>query len=365
MTPQSSQAPLRVLHLISKMSTGGAESLVVQMCRKSEGPGWVCAVASAGGANADVLREAQLAELFTVPQAQRSATGVASPVAATRNAIVAFRPEVILAHNVGVSLIGGIARRSVRRRIPMVSIFHGVAADDYRNSARILSTVPDHVVAVGAVIATRLQDAGLRRRPLTVVPNAVAPPVLMPKDQARSQLGIPPGVPVALCAARIVPQKRHDVLVDAWAEVPQGLLLIAGSGEDQSAIEQRVARLGLGPDRVRFLGTRYDMPRLLSACDLTVLASDWEGLPMATLESLAADRPVVATDVDGLAESVSFGARLVPRRDPSALAGALRELLEDDETRIALGRAGGEEIRRRHDPESMMNTYDRILRAQL
>ena len=121
----------------------------------------------------------------------------------------------------------------------------------------------------------------------------------------------------------MVPQKRHDVLLDAWAQLTGGeLLLLAGDGPERHDLEERARPLG---DRVRFLGNRSDVSMLLAAADVTVLTSDWEGLPISILESLAAGRPVVATDVDGVREILGpGGGRLVPRGDCRRCRGESR-----------------------------------------
>ena len=173
-------------------------------------------------------------------------------------------------------------------------------------------------------------------------------------------------VPVALCAARLVDQKRQDLLLEAWRLVPEpAVLLLAGDGPNRARLEAQIAATGL-TGRVRMLGTRSDVPRLLAAADLTTLSSDWEGLPVAVLESMAAGRPVVSTDVDGVAEVLSHGGGLmVPRRDPAALAKALTELLGDPSRARKLGDEARQVITERHDPRQMMRSYDQLLRELL
>jgi glycosyltransferase involved in cell wall biosynthesis len=161
-----------------------------------------------------------------------------------------------------------------------------------------------------------------------------------------------------------VDQKRHDVLLRAWADLPpQCVLLVAGDGPNRQALAALHGTLGLR-DRVRLLGNRSDVPLLLAAADVCTLASDWEGLPIFVLEALAAGRPVVATDVDGLREVLrDGGGALVPPRDPGALAQALRRLLTDDAARVAAGAAALETVRRRYDPDRMVRAYDALLRT--
>lgn len=355
---------MRVLHLIAEMKTGGAESLVVEMVERGINHGWVTGVASAGGTNADRVRDAGHATVYTVPLTRRQPLGVMKAVRSTAASIDDFDPDAIISHNVGVTLVAGMStRRPGRKRPPIVTVFHGVAEPDYRHSARILSMFSDHVVTVSQSIARRLSQSGLRNTDMTVIPNAITLPALPDQTQARREIGVP-DVPIALSLARIVKQKRHDVLLRAWAHVPgPALLLLAGDGKLRPQHEILAHELGIS-DRVRFLGVRSDVPRLLSACSLTVLSSDWEGLPIAVLESMAAGKPVVSTDVDGVAEAIGSGAGLlVPRRDPVRLGAALSALLYDEQARELAGQTALRIVREQHAPDAMMAAYDALLRT--
>ncbi len=354
---------MRVLHAIGEMGTGGAESLVAELVRRGPRVGWRSSVASAGGAREDEIRVAGLADVHRVPLSRRSAAGLARAVAATRRALAAADPDVVVAHNVGVTAAVTLAQLTRRRRVPVVTVFHGVAAEDYRTAARLLGVAPRAVVTVSEAIAARLRAAGLRRQPV-VIPNAVTAPSLPDRVAARRELDLPPDAPVALCAARLVDQKRHDVLLRAWSSLPPHcVLLVAGDGPNRRALEALHAQLGLG-DRVRVLGDRSDVPRLLAAADVATLASDWEGLPVFVLEAMAAGRPVVATAVDGLTEVLRHGGGLlVPPGEPEALAAALGRLLTDPAERAAAAEAARRTVAAEHDPLTMTRRYDELLRG--
>lgn len=354
---------MRVLHAIGEMGTGGAESLVTELVLRGPDVGWHSEVASSGGHREDEL-VAHGVPVHRVPLSRRRPQGLARAVLATRRAIRLARPDVVVAHNVGVTAAVYSALRSLNSRIPLVTVFHGVAAADYRTSARLLSRAPDVVVTVSATIADRLAAAGLNGREIVVVPNAVTRPDTPPRDVARAGLDLGPATPVALCAARLVEQKRHDVLLRAWALTPpDAVLLLAGDGPYRERLEELAGTLGLG-DRVRFLGARRDVPALLGAADVFTLSSDWEGLPVALLEAMAAERPVVATGVDGVVEVLRHGGGLiVPPGDPQSLATALSTLLGDGERARALGRDAGQVIRAHYDPATLMRSYDRLLRS--
>ncbi|MBW4721957.1 glycosyltransferase [Saccharothrix sp. SC076] len=338
------------------MGAGGAEALVAGMARAGGEFGWRTAVASGGGHRAEALRGLGV-PTFPVPVPRRRPVGVLRAAAATRAAVTSFRPEVVLAHNVSASVVARLAL--LPRRLPLLTVCHGLADADYPRAARLLRHTSRAVVAVAEATATRLREHGLR--PL-VIPNAVFPQEpRVDRATVRSALGADPDVPVALCLARLEPQKRHDVLLSAWARIGGGAeLWLAGDGSLRPALERAAA----GLTGVRFLGNRPDVPDLLAAADVTVLTSDWEGMPVAVLESLAAGLPVVATDVDGVGEAlIGGGGVVVPPRDPDAAAGALRALLFDPAKRAAEGAAGRAAVARAHDPRALMRSYDELLRT--
>ncbi|MEU3642800.1 glycosyltransferase [Lentzea sp. NPDC034063] len=336
---------MRVLHVISEMGAGGAEALVAGMALAGGDVGWESAVASGGGFRVDALRAAEI-PVFDVPVARRSALGVLRAARAVRAAVRRFRPDVVLAHNVSASLVARLA--SPRR--PVVTVFHGVASADVPGAVRVLRRVSTVVVTVTS--AHRLSGLSV-----VVIPNAAFPSVpSADRATVRARLGTPLDVPVALCPARLEPQKRHDVLLEAWAQVPgDAELWLAGDGSLRSSLEASA------PARVRFLGTRTDVRDLLEAADVTVLTSDWEGMPIALLESLAAGRPIVASDVDGVREVLSGGGGvLVPRRNPAQTAKALRGLLHSPAARSVAASHDGSA-----DAHTLMKSYDELLRTVL
>nr|WP_184905383.1 glycosyltransferase [Amycolatopsis umgeniensis] len=343
------------------MGAGGAETLVAGMVGRGEEYGWTSAVASGGGFRADALA-ADGVPVFPVPLAFRSRTGALRAAWAVRRAIARFRPDAVLAHNVGASLIARLALVPGRRP-PLLTVFHGVADRDFPTAARIVRRTSDRVIAVSTATADRLVEAGTSD-PI-VIRNAVfAHRPVFGRAEVRASLGITDGTPVALCLARLEPQKRHDVLLDAWARLDgEAVLWLAGDGSLRADLEARGESSG---GRVRFLGTRTDVPDLLAAADVLVLSSDWEGLPLAVLEAMAAGRPVVATDVGGVRDVLSGGAGLVvPPGEPAAIANALESLMYDRSARDFATVVGLRTIHRDYDPHTLMKTYDELIRTTI
>jgi glycosyltransferase involved in cell wall biosynthesis len=136
--------------------------------------------------------------------------------------------------------------------------------------------------------------------------------------------------------ARLEPQKDHETLLRALAQVPNAELELIGVGPREYELRRLAADLHLA-DRVRFLGHRTDIPELLRGCDLYVHSSHSDGFGIAVCEAMAAGCAVVATRNEGLHHVVDDAGILVPPGDAEALAKALRQLLASPEQRGRLG----------------------------
>lgn len=346
---------MNVLHVINEMGSGGAEAVVAELARAALASGDTVRIASHGGRREEELARAGAVAVRT-PLHRRSGPGVLAAATALARQARRARPDVVHAHNVGASLVAHVGVRWPRRTPPLLTTFHGVADADYPGAAAWLRRTADLVVAVSGAVGDRLVAAGFPAGGLRVVDNAVTPPAPVDRAAARRDLGLDPDVPVALCAARLVEQKRHDLLLAAWAAVPSGVLLLAGTGPLGDDVAATVRRLGLS-DRVRLLGERSDVGALLGAADAFCLASDWEGMPMAVLEAMAAGVPVVATAVDGLVDGCGTAARLVPPRDPDALGAALADVLGDAAVREAMAAEGRALTSTRYATATMVSAY--------
>ena len=166
-----------------------------------------------------------------------------------------------------------------------------------------------------------------------VIYNALPPDETtqtLAKAEARARLGLD-DAPVLLTAARLLPWKGVDHLIDALVQVAEARLLVAGDGPELDSLKARAETAGLSA-RVRFLG-RLDRDALavaMRAADYTVLYSGYEGLSHTLLESLRAGTPVIASDKGGNPEVVrhEVNGLLVPYVDTDALIGTLRHAVQ-------------------------------------
>lgn len=138
---------------------------------------------------------------------------------------------------------------------------------------------------------------------------------------------------LVVSVGRLERQKNPTALVNAMASIPKAHLLLAGEGSLRANLE--------GRERVHLLGVRGDIPEVLAAADIFALASDWEGLPLAIIEAMAAGLPVVATSVGCVPEIIEHGRTglLVARGDQAALVAALQDLAENHSLRRDMGAA--------------------------
>jgi glycosyltransferase involved in cell wall biosynthesis len=228
------------------------------------------------------------------------------------------------------------------------------------------------VAAISPAVARRLGEAGVPPERIRMIWSAVDPERLQPsatRQALRARLDAAPDNACLLVAANLVQRKGVDVLLAAYAALASREcteLWIAGDGPERAPLEATAARLGIA-DRVRFLGHRDDVPDLLEACDVFVLPSRLEGLGVAALEAMARRRPVVASAVGGLAETVvaEETGLLVPPDDAAALAAALARLIADPALGRRLGAAGAARVAEHFLAEQMVGAYESLYREVL
>lgn len=224
-------------------------------------------------------------------------------------------------------------------------------------------------LVVSQALGRQLQaDLHVPVRKIQVIVNGIQPDHFdrLPQCALRAAAGAAAGQPVILTPGRLVRQKGIGYLVQAAALIPDALFVVAGEGPDRAALEAQARALGVA-ERVRFVGRRADIADWLATCDVVVLPSLFEGLPLAVLEGMAAGKPVVATAVPGTLEVVTDGRTglLVPAADPVALAAAVRRVLTEPGLAAALGTAGRAAVRAQFDARAMARAVAAVYQEAL
>ena len=198
------------------------------------------------------------------------------------------------------------------------------------------------------------------RHHVEAIPNPV-------RDMDSYAVALPRETKRIVSVGRLAPQKGHDVLLRAFAEVaaahPDWNLAIVGEGPDRQALSQLAIVLGVA-QRVELIGWVPEPGEVLAASDIFVMASRYEGFPNALLEAMACGIPVISTHSVGAQEIVTDGhdGLLTPVGDEIALAQAMRRLIEDPALRARLAR-NGNEVSRRYSLECVVAQWDAALAA--
>jgi glycosyltransferase involved in cell wall biosynthesis len=154
------------------------------------------------------------------------------------------------------------------------------------------------------------------------------------RRKIREEFGVEEDRPLIAGIGRMVWQKGFDCMIHAMPDVlrahPRAILLMIGDGPLRSSLEAQTREMHL-TDKVVFTGFRSDVREILAGIDVLAVPSLLEGFPMVTLEAMAMEKPIVATDIDGMREQFidEVSGLLVPPGDPKPLALTINRLLND------------------------------------
>lgn len=228
------------------------------------------------------------------------------------------RPVVVTARGSDLNLIAGY--RAPRRWI------------------RWAAAKADGLVAVSSGLRDRFAALGVAPERVSVLRNGVDLGLFRPQDRAAARRALRMTRPTLLAVGNLVPLKRHRLMVEALALLPEADLVVVGEGPERAAIAGAAQAHGIA-DRVRLLGRlpQAELPRIYEAADLLLLTSAHEGWPNVLLESMACGTPVVVTRLAGIADIVGApeAGRIVEEATPRRLAAAIQALLAAPPARAA------------------------------
>jgi glycosyltransferase involved in cell wall biosynthesis len=251
--------------------------------------------------------------------------------------------DVVHVHSAKAGFVGRLAASMRGKRTACAFTPHGWswwAADGVEAELYLrLERLAAHWCRTIVALSVDEREAGLeanvgRSEQYRVIPNGV--------PLERFALAREPVRGRVLMVGRLASQKRPDIALRAFAaarrEIPEAELHVVGDGPLRNEAEALAAQLGLA-EAVRFLGNRGDVPELLAQAECVLLASDYEGCPLAVIEAMAASVAVAATAAGGTAELVRPGGTgaLAPKGDAEGLAKALVAVLADPLVAAELG----------------------------
>ena len=243
-------------------------------------------------------------------------------------------------------------------------------AERSRPRRRALERWTHRLVDVEVCVSNGVRDylgaGGFPRDKLAVIPNGVDIERFASRDPAfKAKLGIGPDTPLVATIGRLHEQKGMTYFLRAAASVrhsrPDCHFLLVGHGplEDELRAQAREFHIA---DHVTFLGFCDDIPSVLAATDVFVLASLWEGMPNAVLEAMAAGIPVVATRVEGTLDIIEDGETgvLVMPKDIPALVSSILRLLGDPARARRLGEAAQAHVRAHFLLDAMVHRHEEL-----
>jgi glycosyltransferase involved in cell wall biosynthesis len=358
---------MRLLHVYSGNLFGGIEAILVTLARHRDAcpelesefalcfDGRLARELASAGAAVHCLGEVRVSRPHTIRRARRALA-----------ALIAARGfDAVIVHAAwSHAMFGTVARRL---DVPLVLWAHDVLHGRHWTERWAKRTPPDRVVSNSNFTGASV-DHAYPGVPVSVVYPPVelggVIPTVADRAAVRRELSTPDEAVVIAQACRMDAWKGHDVLIEALGAIRDVrnwvCWEIGGAQRPQEAgyvtsLRDRASRLEIG-DRVRFVGERSDVARLLAAADVHCQPNVTpEPFGIAFVEALAAGLPVVTSAFGGALEIVDDTCgRLVPPRDRSALAAALRSLIHDESLRRSLGAAGTRRARTLCDPAAQI-----------
>lgn len=369
LTPLEDRGPMRVMFVITCMPVGGAETLLVELIRRLDHSRFqpeLCCLKYPGPLGEVLAKE--------VP----THTGL---LAQKYDFAVLWRLVRLLKHRRidAVVTVGTGGDKMFWGRlagflsgVPVIcSALHSTGLPDHVELPnRLLAPLTDAFIGVAEPHGRYLAEhEGCPADRIRVIPNGVDVERFHPRwanPRLRAELALPQDSPVAGIVAALRPEKNHELFLQAAAlvrqQVPQSHFVIVGDGPQRPKLEALAQELSL-TDAVHFLGTRSDIPQVLSLLDVFVLSSHMEANPVSILEAMATEKPVVATRVGSVPETVREGQTgyLVTPGSAEELAARVVELFRNPERAATMGRAGREHVLAHWSIERMVEGYQDLL----
>ena len=360
---------IRILNVITRLEHGGAPIALLDTVERMDRARYEIHVAT--GRTEDPENEmipyarSRGLRVMVIPSLVRDVRPWRDLVAlfSLMRVIARGRYDIVHTHTSKAGFVGRVAARLCGVK-GIVYSPHGTILEGYFGGAttrlfvasdRIAAGFTDRIVGLTRREVEQYLEAGIGRPDqYTFIYNGIDVDGFaarrVDRERKRTELGLPRDAYVGITVGRLVPVKGQRYLIEAAARIgdriPPLMILLAGDGPLRPELEQHAASMGV-EDKVRFLGTRQDIPELLSCADVFVLPSLNEGLGLVLVEAMAMGVPCVATAVGGVPEVVADDVTgiLVPPRDPRALADAVVRLADDPDRAREMGEQGRERAR--------------------
>ena len=363
--------PLRVMFLVTSMPVGGAETLLVNLVRRLDktrfAPELVC-LKQRGPLGEDLADEMPvhhdlIGGKFDVRVLWR-----------LRRLMRQRKTDAIVTVGAGDKMFWGRLAARLAGVPVIASALHSTGwPDGVGRLNRLLTPLTDAFIGVAQPHGEHLvEHERFPAERVHVIPNGVDTQRFAPSacvQATRAELGISPAAPVVGILAALRPEKNHTLFLNVASrivsQISDAQFIVIGDGPERPRLQRQAAELGVD-GAVHFLGNRNDVPDVLGAIDLLALTSDNEANPVSILEAMSVGKPVVATDVGSVSESVGHGMTglLAPAGDADTLAERMIELLNDPLLAQEMGQRGRQVVQQEWSLAAMVAGYENLI-AQL
>lgn len=314
--------PMKILHVITSLRTGGAEKLMVDLLPRLKAKGLEVDLLLFDGTDTPFRQEIESKGIKVFDLGVGGS--VYSPLRLFKLLPFLKNYDIIHTHNTAPQLYGAID--SLFRRVKLVTTEHGGsnrrrAIKGFRTIDKWMYRQYDNVICIAEKTKENLLNyLGVDLPGVVTINNGVDIARYANALPSKELEAIAPGSRKIIMVAGFRWEKDQDTLIKAVVELPDYFhLFLVGDGLRRPELESLAHRSGIS-DRVHFLGMRSNVDNLLHAADYIVMSSHFEGLSLSSVEGMSVGKPFLASDVDGLREVAQGAGVLFPHEDPKALA---------------------------------------------
>lgn len=369
---------INILHLRSSGGLFGAEGVILNLAQYLNGTGFnnfIACLNNSENPHTELLREAKKFGIKTIRVNCRGRFDLRA-IFEIRNLLISHRVKILHCHDYKANFFGFWASRFLN--LKLIATNHlwtkeTMALRFYEFIDAILLNLFHRVIAVSDEVAKEVQRLCMFKKKLTIVYNGIDLSKFSPSangQKLRKELKIPKTHKVVGAVGRLSVQKGFADLLEAAKvvlnEISEVYFLIVGNGPLKEHLQKKVKNLGI-EHNVIFVGERKDMVDIYNCMDVFVLPSLLEGLPLAVLEALAMQKPVIATRVGGVPLVIHpnrTGILLKPHKVRD-LTVAIMNLLNNRKKTKSLASNGRKFVKENFSAERMAEDYRKIYETVL
>lgn len=358
----------KILHLITGLEVGGAETMLLKTLPQlqSSFDNRVCCIIGRGPMGGR-LENAGIPVFYL----DLRPISILGSILRFRSIIKDFRPDILVTYLIHADLFGRIFGRLFGIKKIICSQRGKLLQWEFLRLADRLTKylVTKYIVQTEVSREELMRKLRLPAERIAVIPNAIDVTEFefeLDKEKKRASLGLAADDIAITCVSKLRRGKGHEYLLEAFdgvhREYPKTKLLIAGDGERKQELLDQAVRYSSKPS-ILFLGNRDDVKEMLRISDIFVLPTLGEGMSNAIMEAMASGLPVITTDIPENRELIEHEKTgiLVPIKDSSSLAKAIKNLLGDGQRRRNLGESSKRGISESFDTGIVVSKLTRFL----